>query len=275
MAVALNADVPPSLLAELAKDRDFDVVLKVAKHPSTPAETIVALAHRGHPELRAEVARNPGAPVSLLVELAHDRDYYTRAILARNPSTPAATLSELADGDIDVKLQVAANPNTPSRTLYALAGETDRLVLASVCANPNTPPDALAKARCVDQDGQTPSTSVSPGQMWGPWEHSTIVSLAEDATAAWRSVRIVSRDYALTAVLTHGSRGLECLMSYHPVRPVPESPELVFVVDEGVQLTAVKAFPNMAEARGKCRMAVETRAGLDSVPVRVATDPTR
>lgn len=275
MAVALNAKVPPALLAELAQDRDHGVVLTVAKHPSTPAATIVALAARGHPGLRAEVARNPGAPVSLLAELADDPDHYTRAILALNPRTPSATLAKLADGDIDVKLQVAANPNTPRRTLYALAGETDRLVVASVCANPSTPPDALAKARCARPDARSEPTSVPPGQMWGPWEHTTVGSpAAEDATAAWRSLRIVGREYALSAALAHGSRGVECLMSYHPVEPVPDSPTLVLVVDEDVPLTRVKVFANMSEARAECRGAVETRAGLNAVPVRVATSAT-
>lgn len=273
MAVALNAKVPPALLAELAQDRDHGVVLTVAKHPSTPVDIIVQLAQRGDPELRAEVARNPGAPVSLLAELADDPDQYTRAILALNPSTPSATLAKLADGDIDLKLLVAANPRTPRRTLYELAGETDRLVLASVCANPSAPPEALAKARCAHPDADSESTSVPPGQMWGPWEYTTVGRpAAEDATAAWRSLRLVGREYALSAALAHNSRGVECLMSYHPVEPVPESPTLDFVVDEDVTLVRVKVFANLSEARAECRSAVETRAGLNAVPVRTKTD---
>ena len=267
-AVALNANVPAGLLAELAHDRDYGVVLTVAKHPNTPAETIIELAQRGHADLRAEVARNTGAPGFLLAELANDRDYYTRATLAMNPSTPSATLAKLASSDIDVTLQIAGNPNTPSRTLYELAGEGDRLVLAAICGNPRTPPEAHDMARCADQDPQTQSASVPVGQLWGPWRYTTIGSMpAEDATAAWRSLRVVGQEYALGAGLTHGSRGVECLMSYHPVKPVPESAELVFIVDEDVPLRRVEVFASMSEARADCRGAVERRAGLDPVPV--------
>jgi hypothetical protein len=97
-SLARDASTPPSVLEELAKDRDW--------------------------EIRQGVAENPSTPPSVLEELAKDRDWEIRQGVAENPSTPPSVLEELAsDGNDRIRQRVAQNFFTPISALKILTKE--------------------------------------------------------------------------------------------------------------------------------------------------------
>lgn len=100
-AVARNHSTPASTLADLAKDRDWDVRLAAAENPSTPVNALKRFARYkvgNRPDLmglaiRTAAAGNPSTPANVLADLAKDADTNVRYAAARNPSTPAGVLA--------------------------------------------------------------------------------------------------------------------------------------------------------------------------------------
>jgi hypothetical protein len=65
-SLARDASTPPSVLEELAKDRDWEIRQGVAENPSTPPSVLEELASDGNDRIRQRVAQNFFTPISAL-----------------------------------------------------------------------------------------------------------------------------------------------------------------------------------------------------------------
>ena len=159
LAVAEDADVPPDVLAMLARDAEVEVRSSVARNRATPPEVLAMLAHDADVEVRSSVAGNLVTPAEVFASLASDTDEkvrraveFGRSFFAENPSriagdpvTPPGVLANLAcDANIEVRSSVARNSATPAEVLASLASDTEVQVRSYVAWNPITPAEALA-----------------------------------------------------------------------------------------------------------------------------------
>lgn len=95
--------------------RLWNLATLVAVHPSTPPETLTALAHSWPVEVSDALLNNPAIPEEALVVLGMSRSDGVREGVGVHPRTPTRTLSALAvDESLYVRDAVAANGAAPS-----------------------------------------------------------------------------------------------------------------------------------------------------------------
>ena len=87
---------PASVLEALAADSDPKVRIKVARHPSSPAETLSKLAREdGSPEVLLAIAAHGNAETELLAGFPASESAEIRLGLCGNKNTPLAKLQEM------------------------------------------------------------------------------------------------------------------------------------------------------------------------------------
>ena len=101
----------PRILAELSRDKNYEIRTKVAWNLNTPVETLVELSRDKHYSVRSGVALNRNTPPETLAELSRDQNYWVPKYVAQHRNTPVNTLAELSlDQDEYVSSIVAKNP---------------------------------------------------------------------------------------------------------------------------------------------------------------------
>lgn len=115
---------------------DVDVLNTIARHELTPSDILKELAFVQKGYVRSGVARHPSTPVETLIFLYENQDpeKYSKGYLlydlAVNPSVPLNILIELSKSDDKiVRNNVASNPNLPPNILCTLAKEPSGIVL--------------------------------------------------------------------------------------------------------------------------------------------------
>lgn len=110
----------------------------VALDPSTPPETLAALAGDSHWAVRMSVAGNLNASAETLTALAGDSDDGVRSVVeAALPGTAPDRVAELAQDDHwMVRYRVASRVDLPVDVLVELANDWDRKVREGARSNP-------------------------------------------------------------------------------------------------------------------------------------------
>jgi hypothetical protein len=91
-------ELPSKLLEDFAKNEDYHVRARVARHPSTPPSSLAELAKsRSHHILR-DLAENPNTPTESLSELAEYPDHLLQNRVRTNPNTSPETQWRLFSG---------------------------------------------------------------------------------------------------------------------------------------------------------------------------------
>ena len=109
--IAINPNLPVSLIEKLSQRPSEDVRAGIALNPSTPASILMTLLQDSSYCIRILVGRNPSTPIEMLREIAATDDEDTRAFLASNPSiTPEILDLLLTDGRLDVLTSLGKNP---------------------------------------------------------------------------------------------------------------------------------------------------------------------
>lgn len=170
LRVAQNRAATAGLLAELAKDDDWELRYVAAWHPKMPVRALRRLARDESGHVRAAVACNKSAPPDVLEDLASDDVMWVRRNVAWNPATPTDALEALLgdrlavvraaavanastpvalaagrvqDRSLRVRQQVARRRGMGADTLTALAADPKDAVRWAVASNVQTPPDVL------------------------------------------------------------------------------------------------------------------------------------
>ncbi len=139
-SIARNRLTPVSALQDLAMDQDFEVQDAVAGNSSTPGATLDKLANLAtldkRERLLKKIADNPAAPPDLLEELASNPLTSIRASVAANPSTPSEILNLLAaDSFREVQQSIARNPSSPLGLLEHFGESKDKDLRACLARN--------------------------------------------------------------------------------------------------------------------------------------------
>lgn len=97
--LARDPNTPTSLLAELAKDAEWQVRLAVAAHPRTPVAALVGLL-KDRTEVQEKAVRNPSLPPEVLLEHLPELNRWLRRWLAGRRETPEVILRALAQDEV-------------------------------------------------------------------------------------------------------------------------------------------------------------------------------
>lgn len=135
---ARHPNTPADTLMAMLDDEDCWVAWNLAQNPAATPELIDELVARRH--FVEQVAANRNAPGRVLTKLADEPDFRVRAAAALNPSTPAAALKKLAgDASMKVRWSLARNTAAPPEVLEKLALDKEEQVRRAVARNRNTP----------------------------------------------------------------------------------------------------------------------------------------
>ncbi len=146
LLAARAANLPPALVARLARSPHPRIVVAIARRPDLAPAVVLALASRGLPAVALALASSTAAPEAVLASLARHPTAEVRVRVARNRRTPPATLAVLAtDADDNVRGYVASNRYCPAASLAALATDADPDVRQRVARNPACPPALFAQ----------------------------------------------------------------------------------------------------------------------------------
>jgi hypothetical protein len=136
--VARHPNTPADTLLAMLDDEDCWVAWNLAQNPAATSELLDELVSRR--SFLDKVAANRVAPVRVLSQLAGHPDEVVRAAAALNPSTPATVLSQLAeDPQVMVRWCVARNTAVLPELLEKLALDKEERVRRAVARNRNTP----------------------------------------------------------------------------------------------------------------------------------------
>ena len=114
-------DISEDALRELAKDEEYLIRKRVAKHSNTPADVLRELAKDDAWVIRGAVLDNPNTPKDVFRYLAKDVNHIIRCIVAKNPKTDDDILRDLIkDGNWDVRYEIASNHKASSTILIIL-----------------------------------------------------------------------------------------------------------------------------------------------------------
>lgn len=156
-ALAISVNTPPSVLAQLGKNKNSRIRSLVAKNPSTPVTTLEKLVEdealdRSMDSIQASLLKNPNAPIIVLEKLAKEHDFRLRCLVAEHPRTHAYLLEQLAtDKVLEVRHAVANNPNTPSSiNVLEKFAQDSNLRLRCFVAEQSTIPVYLLKQLAID-----------------------------------------------------------------------------------------------------------------------------
>lgn len=178
MALAMNAQTPPTVLEELIECWDSQVqeaarlhvnwagemqqgwdeaaceAIQITTLEYNEREYIRHLANRGlipariinqlvrHKDIRLVIAAHPNTSLKRPKHLAKNND--VSQPIACNPNIPVELLEQLAQNqDGGIRLYVAMNPNTPVQLLELLAQDKTPGVRIHVAKNPNAPVQLL------------------------------------------------------------------------------------------------------------------------------------
>ena len=138
--IAEDPNTPAEVLAELARDPDFDVREDVARNPNAPAAVLSILAE-GIEEMdsKKNVKSEKGKKGRTMMDVI-DRDMFIEKIIYHPNATPEVLL-KLGEG----REALAENPATPGDVLAKLADDPKWWIRKAVAANPSTPIDVLEK----------------------------------------------------------------------------------------------------------------------------------
>ena len=134
--VASDTACPRYILEELYYVGDYDILLLLAKNPSTPAHILDLLAKiepSYERNIKTVVAINSSTARGTLALLAEDENPTVRSAVASNKTVSIEILENLAyDESPVVRLQVAENPRTPYKLKYMLWQDKEILRLLSL-----------------------------------------------------------------------------------------------------------------------------------------------
>ncbi|SRR5579883_1521195 len=108
MVLACNPHTSPTVLKQLATDKNEKVRSRVAENPNVSPSILQELAKDISPEVRLSAAENPNLPASVLESLANDPNEDVRLGLSSNRKVPVHILQQLAE-DENVYVSSTAN----------------------------------------------------------------------------------------------------------------------------------------------------------------------
>lgn len=118
-------------LRRMAKDRDSDVRLEVARHVGTPMEVLCQLVHDPRGAVAQAALDNPGFDMRQARQLVLDADYLVRQALARHPDLDElddeALLDLTATNEQGVQDALAGNDRLPVARLWNIMPRMSRL----------------------------------------------------------------------------------------------------------------------------------------------------
>jgi hypothetical protein len=146
-----NPNTPIPLLENLLGTDDTDEIKMVRElsRPGPPAPTLEGLARHRNPEMHMAVARHPAVTPEILSTLASDGTKEVRAFVVDNPNTHPADIQLLVRAGSTPDLMALSEPD-PSMSQVELADLSRRGLWARQLAvrHPNTSPATLAHLVC-------------------------------------------------------------------------------------------------------------------------------
>lgn len=115
---ALDPDVPPEVLEQLAEDGEWWIRACVCRNENTPASVLKQLSKDPRPDVRSWASTNEQTPHDALERLAEKGTYYTLLMLAGNEAAPPRVVKRLvSDPNNDVRDTASEHPNLPEGLL--------------------------------------------------------------------------------------------------------------------------------------------------------------
>ena len=187
----LRADLPTTLLRELAADSDWRVRELVAKYPGTPPKIVDVLARdpvarvrweglrctrsvallRGPLDdaERASAAANDRCPADLLERWSTDTSHIVRDRVVRHPSTPSRAVDAAID-DPDGNVRALAAARTSNQKVIAAAvASPDPGVRYGAARNPACPPHLLRRLAADEAPSVRAQAANPPSRPVGFW----------------------------------------------------------------------------------------------------------
>ncbi len=134
--LAENPALSPDLHADLARDRNPEVRVRLAANPRLTPSLLNMLARDADPWVRGGAARNPRLSQADQARLSRDAAESVRKALAGNPAAdPEVQLVLAGDPQDGVKEALARNPALAEAACARLVGTGRLLVLSSLAGN--------------------------------------------------------------------------------------------------------------------------------------------
>lgn len=185
----------------------FDAIIR---HPHTPPEFYVSLAHSSHTRLKVAAADSVFCPPAALEVLASENTLSFSERLARNPNTPPNTLEKIyvEAFNVGVKKMVLSNPSAPPNVFFKCVGDKNFSLFKTISTNPSCPPEILSVLASPQNlsSNQTPEVSQTVQMIQK--------SLAANPSTPPETLEFLYRNCALpviTSVLQHPLTPLKVL----------------------------------------------------------------
>lgn len=217
LEVAKNPNTPETILEYLARDSEFWVRLEVAHNPNTPGRILEELVMDDYSQLRSLISEKTDPPASLIADiLGPEAEFWIAVEVAQNPNTPVSLLERLAKhNQAGVRESVAKNYNLTASLIKQLAEDEDFKVICNLALNPNTPASILEKFARARQ---------------GFWVNVSIAS-NPNITASIQELLVKSKD---PSVLKN--------LASNPSTTLSILEQLVSDVDSGVRQVAIAPY---------------------------------
>ena len=250
--------LPEELLAKLAGGNDWAKRL-AARHPSTPLESLRALASDEEWRVRQAVAANPNLSAEILLQLAQDSDADVRRAVAANPEVPASALERLAlDDQNDTRLLVAQHPKASEFILTILLYDEQEDLRQAAGAHPLAPKGAAELyQRAVALDPKLDAVFLERLAAQTVWSRvlagqnpatppDVLYQLVQDAD--WRVRQAVAKNSAalaevLLTLATDADRDVRIAVGENPKTSAEALLILLNDSDEGIRMLALR-HPN-------------------------------
>lgn len=142
---ARRCDLPPALIAALARDEDARVRRGGARNAACPAALPARLARDPHPWLRAGVSFRPDIGPDIFALFAGEQDIDMLSGPGRNGATPRAWRERIAASDnAGLRRSVILDPCPPGDILRRLAEDPYPFNRLRLAGNPSLPAGILA-----------------------------------------------------------------------------------------------------------------------------------
>lgn len=115
-SLALNPNLPLTLIEKLSHDDIYLVRISIGKNSSTPLSILDRLANDKTEVVRVAVASNQSISQKLLEKLAQDNYSYTLKAIANNTKTPTCILEKLANDNSQDRFLLKEIKNNPNMT---------------------------------------------------------------------------------------------------------------------------------------------------------------
>ena len=111
-SAALNPECPTKLLAELARDENWEIRYRVALNPSATSEVLDSILDGSYPDgleflaehLEATIALHKNSSDALLEKLSASENSIVRSAVACNPNASAKVIEQAKSLGVDVRL---------------------------------------------------------------------------------------------------------------------------------------------------------------------------